>query len=142
MKSVDSIALVKAPLYHYRKRKDGSTGSANYDKNFTAVEAYSRMIKDIIYGTVGFEQIYQDELLRQYVYWILRTAASSGRSNDKLTDLQEYIGLIPDSYNIDRFEVRQKINALRTSPTAYLRVERMHDIIKKWKKTIKSLIPK
>lgn len=98
------------------------------------------MIADVISGKVDFEIVYRDELLRQYVYWILRTAASPGRSKEKIYELQKYIAHIPASYNIETFENKLKINALKKSPEAYLRIEKGFNAAAAEKKALKNIM--
>ena len=67
MKTAKTLQLVQMPLYYYRKRINSSTGSANFEKKFTAIEAYSRMIEDIVENRVCLENPYKKELFAQYI---------------------------------------------------------------------------
>ena len=65
MKTAKTLQLVQVPLYHYRKRINSSTGSATFEKNYTAVEAYSRMIEDVMEKRVCLGNLYKKELLQR-----------------------------------------------------------------------------
>ena len=142
MKTAKTLQLVQMPLYHYRKRINSSTGSANFEKNFTAVEAYSRMIEDIVENRVCLENPYKKELFAQYIYWILHTAESNGANTHELLRLNKYVELIPDTFETKElaFEMRRKLNALKKSPDNFIRAMKMWNYYKNFKKSIKTII--
>lgn len=142
MKTAKTLQLVQVPLYHYRKRVNSSTGSANFEKNYTAVEAYSRMIEDVVNGRVCLKNLLKNELFKQYIYWILHTTESSGVTRHKLLKLNKYVELIPNSINTKdlSFEMESKFIALKTSSKDFIRTMKVWDYYKNIKKSIKSII--
>ena len=142
MKIAKTLQLIQVPLYHYRKRLDSSTGSANFEKNYTAVEAYSRMIEDVVEKRVRLENPYKKELFKQYIYWILHTAESNGANRHELLRLNKYVELIPDTFETKElsFEMRRKLNALKNSPDNFIRAMKMWSYYKNSKKSIKTII--
>lgn len=142
MKTAKTLQLVQVPLYHYRKRLNSSTGSANFEKNYTAVKAYSRMIEDVMEKRVCLENLYKKELFKQYIYWIIHTAESNGANRRELSRLNKYVGLIPDTFEVEElsFEMRRKLVALKNSPDDFIRTMKMWSYYKNIKKSIKSII--
>ena len=142
MKTAKTLQLVQVPLYHYRKRINSSTGSANFEKNYTAVEAYSRMIEDVVEKRVCLGNLYKKELFKQYIYWIVHTAESNGANRRKLSMLNKYVGLIPDTFEVEElsFEMRRKLIALKKSPDDFIRTIKMWSCYKNIKKSIKRII--
>lgn len=142
VKNAKELQLIQLPLYHYRKRENSSTGTANFEKNITAVKAYSRMIKDVLKKEVNLREQYQLELFRQYICWILRTAESDGRDMEKLSDLKEYIDLIPSTLKVKNlsFGMKAKFVALKKSPWMYICTDKMWRIVSYMKNTIKTLV--
>lgn len=142
MKTAKTLQLVQVPLYHYRKRVNSSTGSVNFEKNYTAVEAYSRMIEDVVKGRVCLKTLYKNELFKQYIYWILHTAESSRVTRHKLLKLNKYVELIPNSISKKdlSFEMQSKFIALKKSPNDFIHTMKMWDYYKNIKKSIKSII--
>lgn len=142
MKTAKTLQLVQVQLYHYRKRINSSTGRATFEKNYTAVEAYSRMIEDVMEKRVCLGNLYKKELFKQYIYWILHTAESNGANRHELSRLNKYVGLIPDTFEVEElsFEMRRKLIALKNSPDDFIRTMRMWSYYKNIKKLIKTII--
>lgn len=142
MKAANRLQLLQVPLYHYRKRNDSSTVKADFEKNHTAVEAYARMIRDVLTEQVNLREPYRRELFRQYIYWILRTAESDGAGVQKLSGLRKYMDDVPDTFEMKGlpFERKVKWNALKSSPETFVRVKKGWDFYKNAKRALKALV--
>lgn len=141
MKIAGKILLIQSPLYHYRKRKDGSTAKADFKKNYTALEAYSRMIYDVLSSQVVLREPYKNELFRQFIYWIMRTAGSNGSNLRSLKALEKFIELVPDEFDMAGLsrETRRKYAALKISPKSYMCEKRIWVCYNKAKAIIKNI---